>query len=647
MNFFDSQERAHRKTRYLLLLMTLAVGAIVASVTIVIAATIWISNTTSAGYGSFPAWALANSSLLLVIAVAITAFIGLASLYRVITLRQGGGRVARDLGGMPVNMDDKDPLRRRLHNVVEEMALASGVPVPEVFVLDHEAGINAFAAGFRPEDAAIAVTRGALETLNREELQGVIAHEFSHVLNGDMRLNIRLMGPLFGILAIGLLGRMLLRGNRSGRSRGKGAGAAILLGAGLAITGYTGLLLGRLIKAGVSRQREYLADASAVQFTRQTKGLANALKKIGGLQEGSQIESADAEEVSHMLFANGLKSFSQALASHPPLYKRIHALDPAFKKSALEQLHTERSEIDKDPDAAALVSGLAAPTSSSSTASTDATTQVTASADSLLESVGQPDDHHIAAAQSFLSELPAALRAALGSPSQSVLMPLAMLLHPEEPVRNKQLALLTQQLGAQRTTSVETLYRELQAFKYEARLPLLDLVLPVIKRQPDGRVAYLADLLEQLALSDNRMELFEYALLRIYRGYMQHAASPGDQQRWLNLSSGKMKAAAATLICVFAQQGHGRTEAAAQAMRQGLKIINVNEPVPTGENWMHSADTALATLARCTPRGRQLLIRALLVTALANGQIHRPEAELLRAFCMMLGCPLPPILSTG
>ena len=624
MNFFDSQERAYRKTRYLLILMTFAVGAIVISVTAVIAATIWISNTTTASFSSFPAWALANRDLLLVIAACITGFIGLASMYRVITLHQGGSRVARDLGGTPVSMDDKDLLRRRLHNVVEEMALASGVPVPEVFVLDHEAGINAFAAGFRPEDAAIAVTRGALETLNREELQGVIAHEFSHVLNGDMRLNIRLMGPLFGILSIGLLGRLLLRSNRRTSGRNKGAGAAMLLGAGFMITGYTGLLIGRLIKAGVSRQREYLADASAVQFTRQTKGLANALKKIGGLTEGSEISSTDAEEVSHMLFANGVGSFSQALASHPPLFRRIHALDPSFREADLQTLHTERTEVAQGDDTAAMVSGLTA----SSGPTVETTSVSSAATETLLESVGQPDDNHIAAAHSFLKNLPATLRNALTSAGQASLLPLAMLLNPHEQLRHKQISLLTQQLGAERVATIQTLYAELQTFKYEARLPILELALPVIKNQPAGRISYLADLLEQVALADNRIEIFEYALLRIYQGYMQHASRPGGQQRWQNLSTPKMKAAAGTLVNVFAQS--------TTATQAG----NIAD-----ESWMQAADNALATLKRCTPRGRETVVRALLATALADGAMHRREAELLRAFCMMLGCPIPPILS--
>jgi Zn-dependent protease with chaperone function len=647
MNFFDSQERARRNSRYLLLLMTLAVGAVTASVTAVVGFTLWLSTRTSMP-APFLDWAWANRGLLAAVALAITGFIGIASLYRVTTLRQGGSRVARDLNGTSVSIDDRDPLRRRLRNVVEEMAIASGIPVPEVFVLDHEPGINAFAAGFRPEDAAIAVTRGTLETLNREELQGVIAHEFSHVLNGDMRLNIRLMGPLFGILSIGLLGRLLLRSNRRSGHRNKGAGAAILLGAGLTIAGYAGLLAGRLIKAGVSRQREYLADASAVQFTRQTSGIAGALKKIAGLSEGSQIESTDAEEISHMLFASGLSSFSGALASHPPLLDRIHALDPTFTKDQLHKLSTRRSELEYQEEVVAGISGFAAALPAADIGQTGK-----GNPEGLLGSIGHPGDEHIVAARRFLQDIPDYLRETLESAERVLLLPPAMLLHPDAGVRIKQLSLLTQQLGDERTGTIDTLYRHLQTFRYEARLPLLDLALPVIKLQPAGRIAYLGDLLEQLAICDNRLELFEYSLLRIFQGYMQNAAAPGGGRRWRNLSTEKMTSSAVALITVFAHHGSKNDAAAANAIRQGLRILETDQSMPHSDStsdpeanlaWVRIADSALRTLSACTPRGRQRVVRALLGTALADGQISQTESELLRAFCMMLGCPLPPIL---
>jgi Zn-dependent protease with chaperone function len=281
LDFFDAQDKRRRATRWLVLVFLLATTVIIAAVTLIVAAALALAQPQLAAGALDPAWLSANAGLLATVAGATAGVIGLASLYRTARLSAGGGQVARELGATPVPTDVQDPLRRRLRNVVEEMAIASGVPVPEIYVLEQEPGINAFAAGFNPGDAAVAVTRGTLETLDRDELQGVVAHEFSHILNGDMRLNIRLMGLLFGILAIALAGRMVLRGTRhvrvSGRSGRNGAPVVLVVGVGLFLIGSIGVLFARLIKAGVSRQREYLADASAVQFTRQTQGIAGAL----------------------------------------------------------------------------------------------------------------------------------------------------------------------------------------------------------------------------------------------------------------------------------------------------------------------------------------------------------------------------------
>src|SRR5581483_1471819 len=272
------------------------------------------------------------------------AVILVASMVRTATLRGGGGGVARAAGGTLISPDTLNPPYRRLRNVVEEIAIASGVPVPEIYVLEQESAINAFAAGYTPANAAIAVTRGSLEKLNRDELQGVIAHEFSHILNGDMRLNIRLMGLVFGILVVHIVGREVLnmvgRGGGSGDRKGGNPVAAIALVAlGLMIIGSIGVFMGRLIKAAVSRSRESLADASAVQFTRQTKGIAGALKKIAGIDEGSKLHK-NAEEVSHMLFGDGI-GLSSLFATHPPIEKRIKALEPSFN---LKQIEGKRAE---------------------------------------------------------------------------------------------------------------------------------------------------------------------------------------------------------------------------------------------------------------------------------------------------------------
>ena len=349
MNFFDAQDQARRATRWLVVIYVLATALIVAGITLVVGVALYSASSTS--IARHPGEFLQAQAPVLAAAAIITAlFIVGATLYRTTVLSAGGGRVATDMGGTRVSADVADPLQRRLRNVVEEMAIASGVPVPEIYVLEQESGINAFAAGYAPGDAAIAVTRGTLELLDREELQGVVAHEFSHILNGDMRLNIRMMGVLYGIMVLGLIGRMILRGSHRGRMvsgrRGKGAGGVVLIGLGLAIFGAIGVFLARIVKAAVSRQREFLADASAVQFTRQTRGIADALKKIGGYAEGSLIQATDPEEISHMLFGTGAR-LSGLFATHPPLTERIQALDPSFREADFPRVDLRSVEMER------------------------------------------------------------------------------------------------------------------------------------------------------------------------------------------------------------------------------------------------------------------------------------------------------------
>ena len=385
MNFFDAQDRARRTTRRLVAAYVVATVVIVLGVTAVVGVALQGFSASNGVYGaSIPIEE--RLPILVATAVLTTLFIVGASLFKTSVLSAGGGRVASSMGGTLVPADVHDPLRRRLRNVVEEMSIASGVPVPEIYVLEEESGINAFAAGFTPSDAAIAVTRGALEILDRNELQGVIAHEFSHILNGDMRLNIRLMGVLFGIMVLGLIGRLIIRGGYHtsivSSRRNRGAPAVLIIGLGLALLGSIGVFFARLIKAGVSRQREFLADASAVQFTRQSEGIASALKKIGGYSGSSLIRAVDPEEVSHMLFGTGAK-FSSLFATHPPLLERIKALDPNFRESDYPAVDARLHRRQATPDAAH--AGFAP----------DLTTAIASGgallADSIADSVGQPD----------------------------------------------------------------------------------------------------------------------------------------------------------------------------------------------------------------------------------------------------------------
>src|SRR6516162_6589397 len=325
MDFFEQQAQAHRKTKWLIVYFAMAVVAMI--IAIYVAALLIFSgikiHESRSEYGQEqPPFSVWDPQIFGTVSLVTLTIIGVGSLYRISALSAGGRAVSEMMGARAVNPTTTDPDERKLLNVVEEMAIASGVPVPQVYVMDEEDGINAFAAGHQPGDATVTVTRGCMKLLSRDELQGVIAHEFSHILNGDMRLNLRLMGLVFGILCLTVIGRVLIR------TRGR-KNPLPLVGLALIVVGWAGAFFGRLIQAAVSRQRELLADAAAVQFTRNPAGLGGALKKIGGLGYGSRIESPHAEEASHLFLANGVGN--SLFSTHPPLTERIRALDPNFE----------------------------------------------------------------------------------------------------------------------------------------------------------------------------------------------------------------------------------------------------------------------------------------------------------------------------
>src|ERR1022692_718183 len=327
MDFFERQDQARRNTKLLVVYFVLGVAMLILAV---YAATLAIFTGVASRhhhrYDEQVQMVLWNPQLFLGAAVGTLAVIALGSGFKTLELAQGGSTVATMLGGRLVDPTTANPDERKLRNVVEEMALAAGGPVPQIYLLPDEHGINAFAAGHSTSDAVVAVTAGAVKLLSRDELQGVIGHEFSHILNGDMRLNLRLMGVIFGILCLAVIGRVLLY-TRSSNSKDKNP--LPLLGLALLVIGWIGVFFGRLIQAAVSRQREFLADASSVQFTRNPAGLSGALQKIGGV--GSLIESPHAGEANHIFFSDGLgKPFFQMMDTHPPLAERIRAIDPSW-----------------------------------------------------------------------------------------------------------------------------------------------------------------------------------------------------------------------------------------------------------------------------------------------------------------------------
>ncbi|MGB5346373.1 MAG: M48 family metallopeptidase [Woeseia sp.] len=625
MNFFEAQERARRATRGLIAVYVVATLLIVAAVTAVVG--VVISGTS----------ATPDPAVLLFTAFATVALILSATFYKTARLAAGGGRVARDLGGTQVPPDVSDPLRRRLRNVVEEMSIASGIPVPEIYVLEQESGINAFAAGFTTGDAAIAVTRGTLEILNRDELQGVIAHEFSHVMNGDMRLNIRIMGVLFGIMVLGLIGRFILRGTHRlglvGSRRGRGGGGTapmLLIGVALVVIGSVGVFISRLVKAAVSRQREYLADASAVQFTRQTDGIANALKKIGGYQRHSYLRAADPEEVSHMLFAHGAK-FSALFATHPPLLDRIKALQPGFRADDLPQVNMPRMSPGGGD-------------SLHSNLQQNAVADPAALQTPIIETIGNPTLQHVLYASALRGGLPDTLYDAAHSTHLAPLLVLAIFVSGSDARQPATFEFLTRQLGEQRANLVRDFHAELLAGGPEWRLPLLEIAFPTLRQMPLQRIEFLLDLGERLIEQDGQIELHEFCLFRILKLNLGNALEPSA--RLARVSKTAVRSSAITLLAIIAEQGQEGGAARARAFTAGLDELgkwarDASADLP--QERVTALRESLDVLQHVSHSSRQKLVKAVAAVISADRRLTASEGELLRAVCASLLCPLPPL----
>ena len=636
MNFFDAQDQARRASGRLLIAYIVATALIVAGVTAVAGVAMYSTTTESMAY-SAGGFLHNRAAALAAVALLTTLFIVGASLFKTAALSTGGGRVAQQMGGTLVPADVQDPLRRRLRNVVEEMAIASGVPVPEIYVLEEESAINAFAAGFAPGDAAVAVTRGTLEHLDRDELQGVIAHEFSHILNGDMRLNIRLMGVLFGIMVLGLIGRMILRGSRHS-SRGKGAGAAVIIGLGLTILGGIGVFAARVIKAGVSRQREYLADASAVQFTRQTRGIASALKKIGGYSEHSYLQATDPEEVSHMLFGSGAK-LSGMLATHPPLVDRIRALDPQFSPADFPRVDVrERRRVSESR-----TSGFAS----------DVTTALARGGaavlpDTIAESVGQPDNEHVEFAQDLRRSIPELLYDAAHSSELAYLLTVALVLDRSGDHVERQLAIAREVLGSERSRLIRQYYDAIAGTGPEYRLPLLEVAFPALKLRPAPHLQHLIKLAGRLIEIDGTIDLYEYCFYRVLHVHVQQAIEPSRRRAKGRHSRDEIQKAAINLLRLIADYGHDSREAADAAFAAGIAEFGdwaaADTSRPETGHRIETLDGSLDVLLGLYSSGKQTLLKAISAVVTHDAHLAVTEAELIRVVCATLDCPLPPIL---
>ena len=640
MDFFEAQARAKRRTSRLVLLFAFAVvGTTVAAY----AAGLLILRASGDSYGLQLGAGWWQPRLFAIVAFGTLAVVGGASLFKWLQYSAGGSVVAENLGGRRVDSRTTDFNERRLLNVVEEMAIASGTPVPAVFVLDDEPGLNAFAAGLTTSDAVVAVTRGTLEKLNRDELQGVIGHEFSHILNGDMRLNMRLGALLFGILVLGLMGRGILWSLRHARPRrrsreGKGGGVAAiaLVGLALLIIGYVGYFFGRLIQAAVSRQREFLADASAVQFTRNPGGVTGALKKIGGYAIGSALNSAKSAELGHFLFAQGFRSmFGGLWATHPPLDERIRAIEPGFDGRFFEP-----PQVVDVANESFVSAGFARPADAPGARDSVLPPRAAAAG---VAAVGTLTAEQIAHAQGLLESAPQRLRDAAHDPVEAPVLLYALLLATDPAVRENQRQIVAGRGGQQAAQILAALEPALADLQAAQRLPMLHLALPAVRQLAPGALDAFLTTLDELVHADAQVTTFEFALQKLLVHTLALGRTPSAsivQYHSFNAVGDEIS----VVLSALARAATSDPAFAPHAFAVGashLKLVEARLRFVPGD--LAALDAALDKLARASLPIKQRTLLAAAAVVSADGRILISEAELLRAVAAALDCPMPPL----
>jgi Zn-dependent protease with chaperone function len=653
MDFFAQQDRTRRKTKLLVFYFILAVAAIILACYFAGLIVLNAAQSHHHHYDEQSQLVLWDPKLFLGVTVGVLAVILIGSGYKTMALASGGSAVSEMMGGRLVNPNTNDPDERKLLNVVEEMAIASGVPVPQVYVMDEEGGINAFAAGHKPGDATITVTRGCMKLLSRDELQGVIGHEFSHILNGDMRLNLRLMGIIFGILCLAIVGRVLLQTARSG-GRGRGQNPLPLLGLLLLVIGYIGVFFGRLIQAAVSRQREFLADASSVQFTRNPGGITGALKKIGGLGEtGSHVSHVHTEELSHMFFSNGVSEpFIGLLETHPPLAERIRVFDPNFDGKFPRVRYDERDQPSEEiskPKRPPMPNLFGTMLGGAILASCGAEKPPVIRSHSVLPSLGNPTPLHLKYAGQLRDSLPDSVKAAAREPLDAVALIYAMLLSPDETPRTTQLAGLAQRVEPAVHQKTAALYPDVSGAAAHAHLPMVNLALGALRQLTAEQFQQFSQTLEWLIESDGKIELFEFVLQKIVLRHLalQFSGARPPVAQYYTLKP--LLPDCAVVLSALANIGSSDATEIEKAFETGAPYLRAPDNIELGllpreQCGVDQIDAALNRLALAVPTIKKNLIEACVYTVGADDVIVESEAELLRAVADTLDCPIPPFV---
>jgi Zn-dependent protease with chaperone function len=620
LNFFENQDAARRSTRVMVVLYALAVVAVVLAVDVVLAVSYQIVEQQRTAPRGLYIWGAIGTALVIL----------LVSVFHMLRLREGGEAVARMVGARRVASNTTDPLERRLLNVVEEMAIAAGTRVPSVFVMEGETGINAFAAGYDVSNSVIAVTRGTLQILNRDELQGVIGHEYSHIVNGDMRLNVRMIGVLSGIVFVGAVGEFLMR---SGDRRSKESGQIVAVGLALMVIGYVGLFFARLIKASVSRQREFLADASSVQFTRNPQGIAGALDQIRASSAGTLVANRYAEDMSHMFFGQAIKMRLAGLfATHPPLEERIKRVLPGFGPT---EYRSRRAVAEQQ---AQQETGKVVP--STGQRSSDQAHAWGRSVAQSVALVGALDATKVDYARRLLERVPPALREALRTKEGAPAVVVALLLAAPQELMEQQLAAVQAAATPALAQAARQLAGAARALGPEFQLPVVDLALPALKslESPGGFLAAI----EAVINADRRVTLHEFVVLTLLRSQLQPAPKPPKADR----SVSQLREEIRVLLSLLA---HAGTQGEAEpAFRAGASQLGMPDATLVKREALsfQAAAGALDKLRMLAPLAKAELVSALFATVTADGKVRVSEAELMRLVGATLNVPVPPLFDS-
>ncbi len=667
-NFFEQQDKARKNTCYLVGLFVAAEAGITLLIYVLVLVVLASSGATQGqpGAGSQP---LPYAEAFVMTLIGVLVLVGGCSVYKIAALRSGGGEsVARMLGGKLIQPHTGDMDERKVMNVVEEMALASGTPVPPVYLMENEKGINAFAAGYSPDKAVIGVTRGAIEKLTRDELQGVIAHEFSHILNGDMRMNIRLMGVIFGLIAIAVIGRVVFHsaiysGSSRRRSDDKGGLALIVIGLALMAIGGLGVLFGQLIQAAVSRQREYLADASAVQFTRNPDSIGGALKRIGGFS--SHVSDGHASEISHMWIASEASSWiGGPFATHPPIHERIRRVDPSWdgtfpdpgevsspllKKYGGNQPgpSTEASKQSPIPMAGeAGVEALPGMPGGMLGAAIGTAIIADAAGGSAVDQIGSVSPTHVSYMHELIASIPEAMRDAAHDPEGARAVVYAVLLDKDAKVRDKQLAVVAKSANETVVSQTNGLAAQADSLPKEARLPLIDMAVPALREISDSDYQRFKQQVESLVRADGRVDLFEWVLQRLLLRHLDLHFDGTVDPRVQYYSLKPLAQPCSLVLSALSHLGQREVDAAQQAFDAGASELGIDaiRLLDRGAVKLKEVGEALDQLLLASPREKQKLIMACARTIAADGEVTRGEGELMRAVADSLGVPMPPML---